>query len=456
MTLNRTLLDLLLTMFLTNALGVVLYCALFGYSFNRKSRFLLRLILSLLMVGGVATGLAFGVYYGFVGGFETTLLHIEMIRVVVNLLSLLSALAVFFVCFDEKPTLILFATVMGNAGHCLGTNLYEMLIQLLHIDSIYLTMYNGYDWLSFMLYYAAHLSLFAILYYSCARSFAKTTKTFDSKINKSIVAAFVFFTYVMTGVQGSNVFNAAYNGTSLEAVSIMFHSILSLLYILIIFILRAFLVWVHMLHEKQAEKAFYDSYREKMELQEQNVDLINRKCHDMKHQIRTLLEGQNLDSEFIEETQNAIAIFDAHVQTGNATLDTLLTQKSLLCETNDIQLTVMIDGATLSFLSVQDINSFFGNAIDNAIEYLKTVEKEKRFIRISSLQQGSIFTIRVENYCETALLFNKEGLPKTTKGEDGYHGFGSKSIRQIARKYGGDASFERKDDLFILTAIFMI
>ena len=453
---DSRLLDLLLTMFLTNALGVVLYCGLFAYSFKRRSHFTLRLFLSLLATGGIATGLAFGVYYGFKGGFETTLLHIEMIRIVANDLSLLTAIGAFAVCFKERPSLILFATVMGNAGHCLGSNLYEMLIQILHIDSIYLTMYRGYDWLSFMLYYAVHLSLFATLYYSCARTFAKTAKTFDKKINKSIVAAFVVFSYIMTGVQGSNVFNAAYNGTHLEAVSIMFHSILSLLYVSIIFILRAFLVWVHISHEKEAEKAFYDSYREKVELQEKNMDLINQKCHDMKHQIRTLLEGRNLDSEFIEETQNAIAIFDSQVQTGNATLDTLLTQKSLLCETNKIQLTVMIDGAILSFLSVQDINSFFGNAIDNAIEYLQSVEEEKRFIRISSLQQGSIFTIRVENYCETSLLFNKDGLPKTTKEDEGYHGFGTKSIRQIARKYGGDASFERKDDLFILTAIFML
>ena len=144
------------------------------------------------------------------------------------------------------------------------------------------------------------------------------------------------------------------------------------------------------------------------------------------------------------------------MQTGNDTLDTLLTQKSLVCEANKIQLTVMLDGGALSFMSVQEINSFFGNAIDNAVEYLSAVDEDKRFIRISSSRSGSIFTIRIENYCETDVRFRKNGLPETTKEDNGYHGFGTKSIKNIAVKYGGDASFTREDDLFIVTAIFML
>ena len=116
----------------------------------------------------------------------------------------------------------------------------------------------------------------------------------------------------------------------------------------------------------------------------------------------------------------------------------------------------MLDGEALSFMSVQEINSFFGNAIDNAVEYLSFVDEEKRFIRISSFQNGSILTIRIENYCDTPLNFDKNGLPQTTKQDNGYHGFGTKSIQKIAQKYGGDASFMRQDDLFVVTAIFMI
>ena len=450
------LLDMLLVLFITNALGVVLYCGLFSYSFTRRKKFILRLCLSLLVITGISIGISFGMYYGFTHGIETSLKNIEILRMAANALSLLMGIGLLFVCFKEKPALLLFAIVMGYAGNSLGSNVYEIFIEITHSVSVFFMRYNGYDALSFVMFYAVHAVVFFSLYFTCARAFAKTIKSIDKKVNRSIVAMFVITTWVLTAVQGSNVFNSAYNGATLEAVSYTFHGLMAMIYIIIIFSLRFILVWAHTTQEKEAEKAFYDSYKEKIELQERNMELINLKCHDMKHQLRTLLEGKNLDNEFIEETQKAIAIYDSQVQTGNETLDALLTQKSLLCDANKIQLTVMLDGEALSFMSVQDINSFFGNAIDNAIEYLSTISEEKRFIRISSFQNGSILTIRIENYCEQTISFNKTGLPETTKGDSGYHGFGTKSMQKLAQKYDGDVSFVRQDDLFIVTALFMM
>lgn len=450
------LFNMLLALFLSNALGVIIYCGLFSYSFRRRNHFWWRLAGAIAMIAGITTGIAYGLYYGFSHGVEPNLANIEYIRMASNFLSLLMGIGALFLCFKDKPTLLLFATIMGYAGTSLGTNVYEMLIEVTHGTSIFFSGYRGYDGLSNVLFFVVHFLLFFILLFSCAKAFAKTTKSIDKNIGKSIVGLFGIFTFIMAGIQGSNVFNPAYNGVTLEAVSFTFHGIMAVLYILIILTLRFILVWAHTTQEKEAEKAFYDSYKEKIELQQRNMELINLKCHDMKHQIRTLLEGQNLDREFIEETQKAISVFDAQVKTGNETLDTLLTQESLVCDANNIQLTVMLDGGALSFLSVQEINSFFGNAIDNAVEYLLAVEEDKRFIRISSSRNGSIFSIRIENYCETDLRFHRNGLPESTKEDNGYHGFGTKSIKSITQKYGGDASFAREDDLFVVTAFFML
>ena len=453
---DRTLYIFLLTMFMTNALGVIVYCGLFSYSFQRRKMFLLRLVLSLIAMGSITNAMAYGLYYGFTHGVETSLRNVELIRMASNVLSLLLGIGTLFVCFKEKPSLILFATIMGYSGNGLGASAYAVLTDVLNVKDIYFFVYGSYSALSYVLFFVVHLLVFFALLFTCAKAFAKTAKVVDKSISKSIVWMFVFFTWVMTAVQGSNVFKIGYNGATIDAVSYTFNGIVALIYIIIIFSLRFILVWAHTTQEKEAEKAFFDSYKEKTELQEKNMELINLKCHDMKHQLRTLLEGQHLDQEFIEETQKTISIFDAQVKTGNDTLDALLTQKSLVCDANKIQLTVMLDGSALSFMSVQEINSFFGNAIDNAIEYLLGVEEEKRFIRISSQQMGSILTIRVENYCEADLTFRKNGLPATTKGDDGYHGFGTKSIKSIAQSHGGDASFERQDDLFVVTAIFML
>ena len=106
----------------------------------------------------------------------------------------------------------------------------------------------------------------------------------------------------------------------------------------------------------------------------------------------------------------------------------------------------------LSYLSNGHVNVFFGNALDNAAEYLSTVDEEKRFIRISSTRNNSLLLVRIENYCETDVQFGKDGLPRSSKS--GSNSYGTHSIRAVAEKYGGNASFSLEGNLFVVTALF--
>lgn len=54
-------------------------------------------------------------------------------------------------------------------------------------------------------------------------------------------------------------------------------------------------------------------------------------------------------------------------RTGNETLDIVLTDKLLYCEKNNVTITCIADGKSLSFMSEEDIYSLFGNALDNAV-----------------------------------------------------------------------------------------
>ena len=89
------------------------------------------------------------------------------------------------------------------------------------------------------------------------------------------------------------------------------------------------------------------------------------------------------------------------------------------------------------FMEVMDICSIFGNALDNAIECVeKCEEKEKRVIHFLVAPQKKFLLIKVENYCEEEpeLL---DGLPKTTKDNTDFHGFGMRSMKYIVEKYDG-------------------
>ena len=110
------------------------------------------------------------------------------------------------------------------------------------------------------------------------------------------------------------------------------------------------------------------------------IDLINIKCHDLKHQLAALRSMSEEEREkSLKEVESAVMIYGNIAKTGNETLDIVLTEKSFLCEKHGIRFTYMIDGGSFSFMAPADISSLFGNALDNAIEsVMKEGEKDRR------------------------------------------------------------------------------
>lgn len=96
-------------------------------------------------------------------------------------------------------------------------------------------------------------------------------------------------------------------------------------------------------------KLLEDSARQ-YQLSKETIDAINLKCHDLKHQIRQLREHA-ADSSLFDEMENSISIYDSAVKTGNEALDTIITEKSLICERDKISLSCIADGSALDFMA---------------------------------------------------------------------------------------------------------
>lgn len=195
--------------------------------------------------------------------------------------------------------------------------------------------------------------------------------------------------------------------------------------------------------------------REQYELSRENIEFINIKCHDLKHQIEVFeRRGSALTAEELGEIKDAIAIYDTTVKTGNETLDTLLTERSVYCKKHGIRLTCIADGDQLSFLSVGDICSLFGNALDNAIEAVSKLEREEeRVISLIVRTRLEMLSIAVDNYFSSPLTF-ENGLPLTTKEDRRVHGFGLKSMQLLVERYGGEMSVFAEGDMFHLAILF--
>ena len=186
-----------------------------------------------------------------------------------------------------------------------------------------------------------------------------------------------------------------------------------------------------------------------------NVDLINLKCHDLKHQIREHTAKGNITKDTINELEEIINIYDSNVRTGNEALDLILTEKSLLCQKANIKLSCLADCSKLSFIADSDLYCLFGNAIDNAVEaVMKIQDSNKRQINLIVRNVYSLVSISIENYYTGELIIGKDNLPVTTKSNKDYHGFGMKSIKMIVDKYHGDLKITKREDIFSLAILF--
>lgn len=190
-------------------------------------------------------------------------------------------------------------------------------------------------------------------------------------------------------------------------------------------------------------------------ISKENIELLNRRYHDLKHQIDIVRLEENpvKRNEYLDNMQTGIRLHEAFIQTENSVLDTILTSKNLKCVEHDITFTCVADGSQLHYLNVMDICTIFGNALDNAIESVITLkEKEKRIIKMAVSSKEDFLIIRFENYIESAPDF-EDGLPVSTKKSKTFadvHGYGIKSIKAAAAKYGGSIKISVNNNMFTL------
>ena len=188
-----------------------------------------------------------------------------------------------------------------------------------------------------------------------------------------------------------------------------------------------------------------------------NINLINLKCHDLKHQIHEYAGKVNISQSTVNDLEKMIEIYDSKVKTGNDCLDLILTEKSLLCQKKNINLTCLADCSKLSFISESDLYSLFGNAIDNAIEAVCKIEDiRKRNISVVVRNIHSFVSINIENYYEGNITLDENNLPISTKSDSNYHGFGTKSIDFIVKKYNGSLEISLDNNIFSLAILFSI
>ena len=210
--------------------------------------------------------------------------------------------------------------------------------------------------------------------------------------------------------------------------------------------------------EKDALRNIMEMQYKNYQLSRESIDVVNQKYHDLKHQINLLRSQADTGKsrEYLDQMEHEIKVYETQNKTGNQILDAVLTNKSMVCHKREIELKVIMEGQSLSFMEDMDISALFGNMLDNAIESVsRQKEKEKRLIWLYVSREKQFVRIRTENYCDEKIQF-RNGMPVTTKKDKRLHGYGMKSICATVEKYGGSTVACQKDNWFELKILIPV
>ena len=415
---------------------VVLCTALFCWYFKRRKYFAPRL------VGGLI-----GMYVvTFIAAVIRTECDVLAMQFLSSFMIFGAMLGVLFLCFSEKISEILLCWCGGLATLQATAAIVGIIFASCGIDDhVSISFFHTSNAISvgdWLIYYAMHLSLYVAMSFIFSRK--KLRGNADSMKNTIIMSVFtvVFMTVMSPWIR-------YYEPTDLTARCIV--KILMALLFLLVLVLRTGIFTVS--KQKQDLKIMNELLREEkkqFERVKSNIDIINMKCHDLKHHLSDL-EGK-ISSAELAELKSAIEIYDTSLKTGNDILDVVIYEKSLVCERENIRLTCLADGGALSFMSAAHIYSLIGNALDNAIEASLAVEQELRAIGLTVTHNHGLIEITVVNRFVGERDLAGDAVA-TSKADSARHGYGVKSMKYIAAQYDGKLTLSAENGIFTVRAL---
>ncbi len=326
----------------------------------------------------------------------------------------------------------------------------------------YTTQHLAYSFLSLLSYgrlslwpggrFVCYLCVYVLTYVLVYFLFAKRMRREDFyRANDPVFVAFLSIMLVLVVVL--NYLRVYYVSWDRDRTGIA-HTLFSLYAIVgcafSLFIQAGFHRQSHMAQQLEIANQLIYKQEKQYHLSEETINIINLKCHDLKHQVAALRRSMDdpASRKALEGIESATQIYDCVVKTGNPALDVILTEKSLLCESRNIQLTCMVDAGGLDAVSETDLYAIFGNLLDNAIEsVMELPDPGRRVISLTVATAGNVLVIHTENYFNHPVRL-ENGIPITTKADIRYHGFGMKSLQLLAGRYGGTLSVEPDGDIF--------
>lgn len=181
-------------------------------------------------------------------------------------------------------------------------------------------------------------------------------------------------------------------------------------------------------------------------------DEIRRIRHDMKQSYNVIYQLASKERyeellQYLPQMNAQLSFTDSTITTNHAIVNAILNTKLSAAKKHEIRtLCNTVKELHIGQIEEIDLCHLLGNLLDNAIEAaVNCPENKTRYMEVSITEHNQMLMITVKNSFDPDKLYPAFRTSKPDKAE---HGFGIRTIKQIAKKYNGFADFYQEDDLF--------
>lgn len=189
-------------------------------------------------------------------------------------------------------------------------------------------------------------------------------------------------------------------------------------------------------------------------MNENNLDQLRKIRHEIKNRyavMQVMLHNKQYAQleAYFQEINSESAVLSSHVETGNAVFDMIFNLEFSKMTAKNIEVTTKLIIPPEIPMAEMDLSSMITNLMDNAIEACDKIQEGARMIDVSAQIVHSYFIFRISNTIAEEKTDSALSL-ETDKPNKELHGYGSKIVDDIVRKYNGHVLRRVQDNRFFV------
>ncbi|HBG2922716.1 TPA: GHKL domain-containing protein [Clostridioides difficile] len=148
--------------------------------------------------------------------------------------------------------------------------------------------------------------------------------------------------------------------------------------------------------------------------------------------------------DYLNKLEKVTSDLSFSCNTQNIVIDALFNNKLSIAKQLGIEVDCEVIIPQSTNMNDFDLCIVFANAIDNAIKACRVVDKQNRYLKLSTKLEGGFFMIEIKN--------SYNPINNYTRGS----GIGLLNIKEIAKKYQGAISIDKTSDYFQINVLLVI